>query len=151
MNNITIELCAEDRARIERLTAALEALQPPTLTIQNPAADLLTAGLKKMAGIQETPTETAQEVTETPEEPTTPATPPTEEAPTAKADEVEATPPVTLGQIQQKVTELVAVAGGKKKAQVREIVNAYAKKVSDLPADKLPEVWSKLLALESEA
>ena len=47
--------------------------------------------------------------------------------------------------VQQKVVNLAAAG---KKAEVKEIVNAYAERVSAIPEDKLDEVMSKLIALE---
>lgn len=53
----------------------------------------------------------------------------------------------TLGDVQRKVVELCGPAHGKK-AEVREIIKAYAPKVTGIPADKLGEVMAKLTALE---
>ena len=75
-------------------------------------------------------------------QPTKPAPTPIEETP---KEEVKITPEL----IQQKVIQLCAT--GAKKDKTREIVNAYAPKVSAIPEDKMTEVWEKLLALESEA
>ena len=47
--------------------------------------------------------------------------------------------------VQQKVVNLAAAG---KKAEVKEIVNAYAERVSAIPEDKLDEVMEKLIALE---
>ena len=108
MNNITIELCAEDRARLDKLTAALElrAKQteqwaPVPESIQEPAAAPETKQDKPTKKKPTAPTE-AQEtpapITDTPEEekPT--------EGPTAPAEKV--APSVTFEQIQQKVVQL---------------------------------------------
>lgn len=59
--------------------------------------------------------------------------------------EPETAPQVSKADIQQKVIQLSAAG---KKAQVREIVTAVATKVSDIPEDKLADVWGKLTALE---
>lgn len=75
-----------------------------------------------------------------PVEPVTPA----EETP-AQAAEPPAAPAVTVAEVQQKVVQLSAA--GKKDA-VREIVKAYADRVSAIPEDKLAEVMDKLTALE---
>jgi hypothetical protein len=164
---ITHELCAEDRARLDRLTAAIEALQPTTITLapvtpkddpEQQTIDLdavqqkLAETMAKASTHASTPKNTVEEA-----EPSTQATTPseeekpTEEEITQAEETVEpAKPTVTLEQIQQKVVQLAAGGNGAKKAKVREIVNAYAKKVSDLPEDKWTEVWDKLTALESE-
>ena len=154
-NNITIELCAEDRARLDNLTAALiangravEALYkqnaPVTLTGVDEVQKQLAAAMAKAS----TPTEAPEEATEAPEASAPPVTQPEEENPTEEAE----APTVTLEQIQQKVVQLAAGFNGTKKAQVKEIINAYGAKVSDLKdkPEVWTEVWNKLTALESE-
>lgn len=59
-------------------------------------------------------------------------------------DEI-AAPEVKQSDIQQKVVSLSAAG---KKEQVREIIKAYADRVSAIPEDKFGEVWAKLTALE---
>ena len=146
MNQIIIELCAEDRARLDRLTEALEK------NVHNCAGCVQSAikMTQAIAAPAEEPKNEPQESIET----ETPATPPAEEEKPAEVKETapaeEVKPTVTLAQIQQKVVQLCAGFNGTKKAAVREIVNAYAKKVSDLPEDKWVEIWDKLTALESE-
>lgn len=151
--NITIELCAEDRARLDRLTAALEhkacdacVAPAPTGTELNQNSAEVTA---KASDHAEPPKNAVEEA-----EPSTLTTTPSEEE-TPKEEEIapaEETiePTVTLEEIQQKVVQLAAANNGAKKVKVREIVNAYAKRVSDLPEDKWTEIWEKLVALESE-
>lgn len=157
-NIITIELCAEDRALIDRLTQALEknvhncegfvksalewkeSQQDP---IQQAIADAL-------ARAEKTPIE---KPTEAPEAPTAEAAlidhPADEDPPWEAATPAEeAKPTITQDQLQQKVMQLAAANNGALKAKVREIVNAYAKKVSDIPEDKRTDVWGKLIALE---
>lgn len=155
MNHITIELCADDRARIDRLTMALEALQPPKVTITPPKAsdfdpvgDAITAQLEQMrdrgATATEAPTETPKETAEATEATDAPVTPPTEEVPTEEAEPIEEKPTITRDMVQQKITTLAAAEEGKYKTQVREIVKAYAPMVSRLPEDKFPEIWAEL-------
>ena len=112
MNIITIQLCAEDRERLDRLKEALEN----RITQAAPSV------------------------------PTESVTVESESSVSVKEDK----PVVTLEQIHQKVVLIAAGFGGTKKVAVRELINAYAKKVSDLPEDKWQEVWDKLTALESE-
>ena len=115
---VEVELCAEDRARLDAL---LEALShgAPTEMLQDPVAP------------QDPPDE--------PVEPVEPVEPgPAPEAPTEPA-------PVTTTAVQRKVVALSAMG---KKAEVRAIVKSHAAKVSDIPADELPEVWAQLCALE---
>lgn len=167
-NTITIELCAEDRARLDKLTAALEALQPPTMHVDLPTpkqvgADNVNKKLAETLAKAEASAEAPKNATEAAKAETLTTTPPKEETPTAKEDaapweptKAEPTeqpkPTVTLEQIQQKVIQLAAGNGGAKKAKVREIINTYGAKVTDLKdqPEKWTEVWGKLTALESE-
>lgn len=147
MNNIIIELSAEDRARLDRLTEALErraTQEAPTASTPDPIKERLAEVLAATEAPKNAPTATEPQ--------TPPVVQPTEEAPTAEetAPAEEAKPTVTTEQIRQKVI-LLSAAGGQKKAKAREIVSAYAPKISDLPEDKLTEVWNKLTALETEA
>lgn len=142
-NKITIELCAEDRARLDRLAEALELRSgwvPQDIRGPEP---------------QETPTTTldsAPAPAEVETETTTPAEPEAPTEPERTQEEKDPEPAVTLAQIQQKVVQLAAGADSTKKAKVREIINAYASKVSDLKyqPDKWLEIWDKLDALGSE-
>lgn len=138
MNNITIELCAEDRARLDRLAEALEKYPHKCENCAKTVAEGVAAFV-------------AKEVSAPSEEPKSEPQEPTKEEPRATNPTDENEPAVTLEQIQQKVIQLAAGNNGAKKAKVREIINAYAQKVSDLPVDKWEEVWAKLTALESEA
>lgn len=142
-NTITIELCAEDRARLDRLTAALEkrATQEAGV-IMDPVREALAEALEKAA-----PSEKPQNEPQAAEEPAKAETLPKEETPAAAEEDK---PSITLAQIQQKVIQLSAANKGAKKSAVREIVNAYAARVTDLPEDKWLEVWDKLTALEQE-
>ena len=129
MNNITvtIELCAEDRKRLDVISDTLELIR------------LAVAEGKTL------PAAVAQESAQ-PEpkaEPTPEAEAPTE-APVA-AEEAPAKV-VELADIQKKVVELSAAG---KKAEVRDIITKYATRVSAIPADKTAEVWGQLTALES--
>lgn len=129
MNTIklTVELCAEDRARLDRIFSALESCGTP-----------YSATLEAAVEPQEAPKE------EPKAEPTPEAELPgqmsfEESAPAEPAKVVE------LSDIQKKVVELSAAG---KKAEVREIVKKYADRVSAIPADKTAEVWEQLTALE---
>jgi hypothetical protein len=154
MNNIIIELSAEDRARLAHISVALGRLadvlersatqEAPTANTPDPIKEKLAEVLAATEAPKNAPTATE---TQAPSD-----TLPWEERPTAEetAPAEEAKPTVTTEQIRQKVI-LLSAAGGQKKAKAREIVSAYAPKISDLPEDKLTEVWDKLTALESEA
>lgn len=121
MNTITVitELCAEDRARLDAIIAALQSPQGK-------------------------PTEATQVV----EAPALKETQPEEEKPTApavaEAAVPTAAPTISHDDILKKVITLSAAG---KKQEAREIVNAYAAKVSDIPADKLVEVAERLDAI----
>lgn len=172
MNTITIELCAEDRARLDKIYEALTArdckgcVQEVLTAVQNISKTLTPAEptkaeeaehekrLKELLAAAEanagTPATSATEPQGAKEEETPTHIDPTDT--TAPFETVEApAPSVTLEQIQQKVVQLAAL-GGDKKAKVREIISAYGSKVSDLKehADKWGEVWAKLTAVESE-
>ena len=152
MNNITIttELCQEDRNRLDTLIAI-------GLELAN----------KRM---EVAPAETRQNDAETENAPTTETVHPVDavsvwsepasEEPTEEpANEEPAEEPIVSGKlgdkgneklfaaVQQKVVKLSA-AGKEKKAAVREIVQQYAAKVSDIQAADYDTVMEKLTALE---
>lgn len=129
MNHITIELCQEDRARLDAILTALQSCGTPYIVTAEKTQEEAT-----VEAVQEPQDEPAVEPEEVPA--------PEAEQPTAAEP---AAPAVSLSDIQKKVVDL-SVAG--KKDQVREIIKAYATKVSAIPADKVDEVWQKLTALE---
>lgn len=155
-NHITIELCAEDRARLDRLAEALER--------QN-CSSCVSSALKirndtpKQAEPDPAPQEHTEakaetnEVTEAPQEPAeateaeTPATTQAEdESPAEKPQASETGPAVTVDDIRQKYVALVASG---KKDEARDTIKSYnVAKISDIPADKCAEVLAKLSALE---
>lgn len=150
-NKIIIELCAEDRARLDRLTEALERKareeehDPNQLTIDD-AQRALAETMAKASAPKEKPTEAAEEAKPSPasiDHPVDETAPWEDPAPA-----VEEKPTITQEQLQQRVTQMAAANNGALKTKVREIVQAYAKKVSDVPEDKRAEVWDKLTALE---
>lgn len=163
-NTITIELCAEDRARLDRLAEALErktcdkcvaaALEYKEAVLAEAQADpiqqKLAETLAKASTPTEKPTEAAGEAKAEPAQTADPIEETTTQEDPAPAEEAKQTITVTQEQLQQKVMQLAAANSGALKAKVREIVNAYAKKVSDVPEDKRAEVWDKLTALEKE-
>lgn len=127
MNTITmkIELCQEDRQRLDDILAALKSAGTPFPIPQ----------------FREKPQEPAQEPAGATQDaddtqPTLEATQPTPAEEPAKT--------VKLADIQKKVVDL-STAG--KRDAVKEIIQAYAPRVSALPEDKLVEVWEKLEAL----
>lgn len=136
-NNITIELCAEDRARLDKIIAGLAGLTPSCDACVKQVLDI----------VQPAPAVKPQNEPQAAEEPAKTETLPKEETPAAAEEDK---PSITLAQVQQKVIQLSAANKGAKKNAVREVVNAYAARVTDLPEDKWLEVWDKLTALEQE-
>ena len=138
MNTITIELSGEDRGRLDKLLAAVDALNASLLANQGMLA-IADSGTHAEAHSEP---HTAQE--NAPGKVTTP----TANAPQSAAQTAtEPSDAVTLADVQRKVVELCGPPYNKK-AQVREIVKAYAPKVTGIPADKCAEVMGKLTALE---
>jgi hypothetical protein len=143
MNKIIIELSAEDRERIDRLTAALEYAGTAT------ALQHIGEGTEKST-ITAAPEmfEKAPE-TEAAAEPTTTVPWDVRDLGTPKTKPTEPTnapaPQVSKADVQKKVVDLASKG---KKDQVKGIITAYATKVSDIPEDKLAEVLDKLNALE---
>ena len=126
MNTIIFQLCQEDRDRLDRIITALERPAPKCENCADDVAEFVDERLQQ-AGLA--PTEEPQVTKDT-----TPEEKPAEEPTVDRAD------------IQKKVVTLSAAG---KKAAVKEIVTAYQNtKVSDIPEDKLNEVWQKLTALE---
>ena len=155
-NNITIELCAEDRARLDRLTAALErracdkcvatamaAMNAP----QQPATpDPVQKALAEALEQAETPAEAPQEPAGATEAETPATTQADEEQPAAAADAPEAAPVVTVDDIRERYVALVSSG---KKDVARDTIKSYnVTKISDIPAGKCAEVMAKLNALE---
>lgn len=108
---VTVELCAEDRARLDKIIDSL--------------SELFISEAVEVA-----PTEVAEE---------------------AKPEPVkeELKPSVSLNEVRLLVQRLAVPTSGKRDA-VRALVMEYAKSVSDIPADKLDEVYAKLTKLAEE-
>lgn len=141
MNNITIELCAEDRARIDNLTAALEKFHDVVTIKLTPEQTQRMADLAVQAGETLKPEPVAE----------APKAEPTPEPVAPKAEEPKAEPTaepvkeVTVEELRAKVMQLINA--GKKDA-TRAIITSYAPNVTEIPADKRAEVLKKLNALE---
>lgn len=135
MNTITIELCQEDRARLDKIIEALEQTQlmpAAALVAQNtpqPEVKEPLSETETFVEVQETAEESAEAFNE-------------ETAPEPVEEPVKV---VSLSDIQKKVVELSA---GGKKAEVRDIITKYANRVSAIPAEHTAEVWNQLTALE---
>ena len=126
--NMTISLCEEDRQRLDLITS------------------LLMVGIERQEAKKEPvnmvdPAEQSEQVNEHPVDEVSPhAAPEPEAQPEAN---------YTKEDVQTLVLKLAAPSTGKKDA-VKAIVNEYAKKVSDIPAEKLNEVMAKLNQLAEE-
>lgn len=160
-NHITIELCAEDRARLDSLNERIEALIDlaqyaldhgvPTKT--KATAELTDPIKKALAEVVESSKPTLEEVAEAekstqdePKEETPTITPTEEETPKEEACE----PPapvrtVTRAELGTKVRELMTKGF---KEPVKEIVKCYATTVPGVPEDKVTECYERLVALE---
>ena len=126
--NVTINLSAEDRERIDALINALNSVGTPF-------------SVKVPADAPEMPQEALEALLE--EE-----CPPEFEVFSAEEVLEEVTivePTHTNDDIRAKYTSLV-LAGKKKEAMA--IIKAYAPKVSEIPVEKLDEVWGLLIELE---
>lgn len=146
-NNITIELCTADQARIDKLIDRLEAIanltaalidqnKPLTVTV----TDDLTKKLQEVVDRAKTPVEPVEAQT-----PTT-TTPIKEETPT-QTEEIKPTPTKTVSRAElgTKVRELMTKG---LREQVKAVIQSYAPTVPGVPEDKLTECYEKLVALE---
>lgn len=115
MNTITIELCKEDRARLDAIIEGLSNITPETLA---PAEQSEPADAPAPAPIVE----------------------PTTVEPTPAEPEVK---PISLAEFQKAVT-VVCAKGIAQKQAVKEIINRYAPSVSEVPEDKRAEVVAAL-------
>lgn len=125
MNTIIFQLCQEDRDRLDRIIAGLERGVPEGK--RNEARQPEPAEVEGQMSMEDIPLVTPEEK-------------PAEAKETAKEE-----PAVSKADIQKKVVTLSAAG---KKVEVKKIVTEYATKVSDIPEEKLAEVWQKLTALE---
>ena len=165
-NTITIELCAEDRARLDKLTAALEKRScdgcvnsalawaeqivkgqvpaPEKATEPDEVQKALAETLAKAEGTVEAPKNAPEEA-----EVSTPTTAPQNEEEPKKEEPTEPQPTKTVdrAELRAKVIELSAKGF---KEQVKEIVRAYAQTVTDVPEDKITECYGRLEALEGQ-
>lgn len=144
MNNITIELCTEDRARLDRLAEALEALRASQLQPiePDPVQAALAETLAKATKAQESP----ENATGAAEAETLATTPQEEEKPEAEAP----APAVS----EKKVTQAdirslyVMLSASGKKEEAKAIILPHASKISDIPDELCPGVYAQLTALE---
>lgn len=131
MNTITIELCKEDRQRLDEIISFL---------------GLIAGELKSRPA----PTETAPAAEPAEERTTNAAEHPVDEVSPHATPEPAAAPQYSQQDILAVVQRLIA-PGSNKREQAKAIVNDYATKISAIPADKYTEVMDRLTALEKEA
>ena len=123
MNTITINLSDYDRETLSKILAALEGMQNCQKCSQ-----ISSAYAQELKEIHSAPKAEEHPVAEP-----FPVEEPKAEEPTVKKEDV-----------QKKVVELSAAGH---KGKVKTIITAYAECVSDIPEDKLAEVYGKLVAL----
>lgn len=131
MNKIVIELCEEDRTRLDRIISGLEILNAASAKVQmdNPAINAVAA--EHPAGESTTHLE------------------PTVAAPDAPAPEPAPAPEVktvSKGEFQKAIVVRCAESPVMK-AKVQALVHRYATSVSAIPEDKRAEVLAELAKL----
>jgi hypothetical protein len=133
-NKITIELCEEDRKRLDSLF----------LIVAEVVAELKSRGVPVCHELE---TVATQEAPEQPapvnEHPADEVSPHGEPEPVAEPEQ----PKYTKADILAKVQKL-AGPNNPKREQAKAIVKSYGAKVSDIPEDKYAEVMEKLTELE---
>ena len=160
-NTIVIELCAEDRARLDRLAEAMErkacdkcvetAMEFAKLRMdpkpeQKAEPDEIQQKLAETLAKASDPVEAPKNDTEEAEDSTQATAPQEEEKPTVEEPATAPTAPtVDRAELKAKVIQLCAKG---LKEQTRDIVRAYAQTVTDVPEDKIAECYTKLVALE---
>lgn len=141
-NNIIIELCAEDRQRIDNLTAALiangGAVEALLKQLTPPA--IIGEDIARMAAAVVSPENGSQNA----KEPTQAEPPKAKEKPAPKAD-APTVKPITVADIRAKVIDL---SGKGKGDEAKAIVKSYAPSIPALPEGVFGEVMAKLNALE---
>lgn len=135
MSTITIELCAEDRARLDAILAALSGRPDCAQCAQISAAYAEEPRASRPAQKDEHPV-------------ADPFPAPEAETPTAPQEEPQPEPEMPA--VTHDDIRNVFMNAGQNQAKVREIIQQYARKISDIPADKLPELWNKLEAVNGK-
>lgn len=137
-NSITIELCAEDRARLDKLSAQLEAVaRGLTARCDACAEDALKLfNLGGPVAVNVAPPEA--EIGEAAAGPQT--TPP---APGKPASAPQAAPAPTYTHDDLRA-EFVRLSNKGLRDQAKTLIQSYAATIKDVPADKLGEVIARL-------
>lgn len=128
-NTITIELCKEDRQRIDELIAfaglIASEMKSRTLTVVEDNEPEAAAPAEEHPVDDDLPWETSE--------------------PAAEPEQ----PKYTTADILAKV-QTMAGPGNPKRERAKAIVQSYGKKVSDIPEDKRAEAMQRLIELEAE-
>lgn len=153
-NKITIELCEEDRARIDHLTTAIE--KRITQIEQHRAERAVPETAEKEDEVQKALAETIAKVEASAEAPknapeedkasTLATTPQEEEKPTGEeVAQPEPTKSVSHADVKNLYIKLAAAG---KRESAKAIIMPISTTISGIPEDKLNEVYKKLVALE---
>lgn len=145
-NIITIELCQEDRARLDRLAEALEKIVAQEAPITLEGVDDIQKMLAKTLAKASEPVEAPKNAPGAAEASTPTTTPPEEETP----KEEKPTKPATEKTVNQKDVraKYVELAASGKREEAKAIILPYATAITAIPDDKCQEVYDKLVALE---
>ena len=136
MNKIIIELCAEDRARLDNILEALKGLTVAPCIEAEPLKPF-----PQEAPAQEAPAP-AEELPFEPEPKKQEAPAP---APAPEPKPAEVVPEVDTATLQSKVVQLVNAG---KRDEAKAIILEYAPCVSQVPAEKRAEALARLNKLE---
>ena len=135
-NHITIELCQEDRQRIDELIA-FAGLIAGEMKGRAPSSVSLTGD-----GITVN-YDTPENAAAAEEHPVDAVSPHADPEPVAESER----PKYTKADVQAKVQKM-AGPNSPKREQVKALVKSYGAKISDIPEDKYDEVMAKLAELE---
>lgn len=150
----TIELCPEDRARLDRLAEALErkacdkcvatAMECMKAAQPNIEPDPIAEAAKALGleDAKESPVEPQEEA----EAPTLTTAPPEEEKPTEEAPAAAPSEP-TATHADVKAIYIKLAASGKRES-AKAIIMPVSQTISGIPQDKIQEVYKQLVALE---
>lgn len=146
--NLTVNLCEEDRARIDTIIELLKGTTSTVVTnVCTTAAPIPQETQEAVAPLQPIPTETAPASPQPAQEQPKPAEPKELPPEPVKAETAptQSAPEVTAADLQAKVVNLVSKG---KKEETRAIIMEYAPRVGEIPAEKRAEVLERLNALE---
>jgi hypothetical protein len=138
MNNISIELCAEDRARLDNVIGLLSALVETAVKVPKTAPK----------STQEEPKAESRATTQAEQEEAPAVEIEPQEAPKAEAPAEPTPQPVPDVSLEELQGLVVRLATSGKKLEARDIVFEYAKSVTAVPVEKRGELYAKLQKLE---